>query len=58
MVLPEERQHLTTETAYFAIGQNRFQPVSDFGPIFVVVHREQHHHATVFAFGPYAPFLE
>lgn len=58
LVLPEERQHLTAETTHFAVRQNRFQAVSDLGPILVVVHRKQHHHATIFAFGPYAPFLE
>jgi hypothetical protein len=56
--LPQKRQHFATEAAHFAIRQNRFQPVSDFRPVLSVVDREKHHHATVFASWPDAPFLK
>ena len=58
MPLPQKRQHFAPEATYFAIGQNRFEPVSDFGPVLTIVDGEQHHHATVFAFWPDAPFLK
>jgi small subunit ribosomal protein S20 len=56
--LPEQGQHFAAEPAYFAIRQNGLKSVSHLRPVLPVAYGEQHHHAAVFAFWPYAPFLE
>ena len=58
LVLPQKRQHLAAEPAHFTIGQNRFEPITDFCPVFPIIHREQHHNAAIFALGTHAPLFE
>ena len=58
MALAQKRQHVAPKAADFSVRQNRFEPVSDFCPVLMIVHRQQHHHAAVLALGPHAPLLE
>lgn len=58
LALPQKRQHVPSEAAHLPVRQNRLEPVPDFGPVLMIVHRQQNHHAAVLALRPYAPFLE
>ena len=55
LVLAQERHHISAKPADFAIRQNRLQAVAHLGPILMVVHSEQNHHATVLALWSDAP---
>ena len=58
MALAQKRQHIAPEATDFSVRQNRFESVPDFGPVLMIVHRQQHHHTAVLALRPHTPLLE
>ncbi len=58
IALPQQRDHIAAKATYFAVGKNRLESVSNFCPIFVIVDRKQHHHASVCSLVAHAPLLE
>ncbi len=58
MTLPEQWEHASAETADLAIRQYRFESISDFRPVLVLIYREQNHNTAVLAFRSHTPFLE
>ena len=58
VVLAQDRNHLAAEAADFAVGQDRFESVTDFCPILMVLHGEKNEYAAVSAFLADAPLLE
>jgi hypothetical protein len=53
-----ERDGFALKTPNFAVGQNRFQAVSDLDASTVIFYCVHNQHATVCGFGAHAPFLE
>ena len=58
IALSQKRDHIAAKAAHFAVGKNRLESVPNLRPIFVIVDREQHHHASVRALVAHSPLLE
>src|SRR5437879_2141231 len=56
--LAEDWHHLTAKAADFAVGQNRFQTVSNFHPILPVARGKQNQNASIVSLSAHSPSLE
>jgi hypothetical protein len=58
LVLAQEWHHISAEAANLAIRQNGLQTVAHLGPVLMVVHGEQNHHAAILALWSDAPLTK
>ena len=57
LVLFQERNSLTPETAHFAIWEDGLESITDLSPVAPILHRKQYQYSAITGLRPYSPLL-